>query len=188
MVSNLSNGTTYTCTVAATNAIGSGAASSSVTTTPAAVSTGGTLSLTGVAGLTSGALPVPYTCDGSSVSPALAWADAPAGTTSFAVVMSTIPGPGTVKYNWLLYNIPASTTSVAQGATAGGTYGFSDDGGGLAYAPPCSSSAGTKDYTFTVYALSSNPTLPSSASAVTGSVLVNALSTVSLGSASVTLS
>ena len=188
VVSGLNNGSTYTCTVAATNAIGSGAASSSVTTTPAAVSTGGTLSLTGVAGQTSGALPVTYTCDGSSVSPALAWTNAPAGTTSFAVVMSTIPGPGTVKYNWLLYNIPASTTTVAQGATAGGTYGFSDDGGGLAYAPPCSSSAGTKDYTFTVYALSSNPTLPPSASAVTGSVLVNALSGITLGSASVTLS
>lgn len=147
-----------------------------------------TLTLTSVAGLTSGALPVTFTCDGSSVSPALAWANAPTGTTNFAVVMSTIPGPGTVKYNWLIYNIPSGTSAVAQGAIAGGNYGYSDDGGGLAYAPPCSSGAGTKDYTFTVYALSAPPPLPTPASAITGSVLVSALSSVTLGSASVTLS
>lgn len=185
VVSSLTNGITYTCTVKASNAKGAGIASSSVTATPAAAST---LSLTSVASLSSGVLPTTFTCDGSSVSPSLAWANAPAGTTSFAVVMSTIPGPGTVKYNWLLYNIPSSASGVAQGGTAGGTFGYSDDGGGLAYAPPCSSSAGTKEYTFTVYALSATPTVSSPASTVTGAVLTSALSGITLASASITLS
>ena len=187
VVTGLTNGNSYTCTVKANNGVGESASSSALTVMPTASSTS-TFSLTSVAGLSSGALPAAYTCDGTSVSPALAWTNAPSGTTKFAVVMSTIPGPGSVKYNWLLYNIPAGTAAVVQGATAGGTFGYSDDGGGLAYAPPCSSGAGTKDYTFTVYALSASPTLPSSASAVTGSVLTSAISGITLGSASVTLS
>ena len=144
------------------------AACSAKSTAPAATSTnngsgggtGGTGALTVVSsGASNGTLPTTYTCDGGSQSPPLAWSGAPSGTTGYAMIMTTIPSPGTVKYNWILYNIPATATSIAAGATGVGTAGFADDGGGLAYAPPCSQGPGLKSYIFTVYALSGTPNL-----------------------------
>lgn len=135
-----------------------------------------------------GVLASTYTCDGASSTLPLSWSGAPSGTTSFVLVMSTIPGPGSVKYNWLLYNIPASTTALATNSSGVGTLGFADDGAGLAYAPPCSSGAGTKYYTFTLYALSSAPDLSAyTASQVTGAVLTAAIASRTLGSTAITL-
>ena len=173
------------------------AACSAKSTAPAATSTnngsgggtGGTGALTVVSsGASNGTLPTTYTCDGGSQSPPLAWSGAPSGTTGYAMIMTTIPSPGTVKYNWILYNIPATATSIAAGATGVGTAGFADDGGGLAYAPPCSQGPGLKSYIFTVYALSGTPNLAGlSATQVTGAVLTAALAPVTLGSATLTL-
>lgn len=147
-----------------------------------------TFFLTSTAGVDGATLPTTYTCDGSSKTPPLAWSGAPSGTKSFAVIMSTIPGPGTVKYNWLLYNIPSTVSSLSVSSTGIGTLGFSDDGGGLAYAPPCSSGAGTKTYTLTVYALSAAPTLSGyTASQVTGDVLMSAITPLKLSSASLNM-
>ena len=36
-------------------------------------------------------------------------------------LMSTLPGDGTTKWNWVVYAIPASTISLARGGTGGGT-------------------------------------------------------------------
>ncbi len=103
-------------------------------------STGGgtttTLVLTSGAESNGGVLSTTYTCDGASKSPPLSWTGVPAGVAGYAMVMTTIPGPGTVKYNWLLYNLPASATAIAENTNGGGTAGFADDGGGLNYAPP----------------------------------------------------
>lgn len=132
-------------------------------------------------------LPTTYTCDGSAISPPIAWSGAPSGTTGFALIMTTIPQPGQVKYNWLLYNIPAATSAAAAGTTVG-TLGVADDGGGLAYAPPCSQGPGLKQYTFTVYALSSAPNLSAlSPSQVTGAALAAALQPVTIASAALTV-
>jgi phosphatidylethanolamine-binding protein (PEBP) family uncharacterized protein/cytochrome c2 len=150
-------------------------ANASFTLSSSAATDGGTLSST-------------YTCDGSSSTLPLSWSSPPTGTTSFALIMSTIPGPGSVKYNWLLYNIPATTTALATNSSGVGTLGFADDGAGLAYAPPCSSGSGTKYYTYTLYALSGAPELSAySASQVTGAVLSTAIAARTLGSAAITL-
>jgi phosphatidylethanolamine-binding protein (PEBP) family uncharacterized protein len=139
------------------------------------------------AGATNATLATTYTCDGGAQSPPVSWSGAPSGTVGYALLMTTIPSPGTVKYNWLLYNIPASTTSIAAGTVAG-TVGFADDGAGLNYAPPCSQGPGLKNYIFTVYALSGAPNLSGlSAAQVTGAVLTAALAPVTLASGSLTL-
>ncbi|GAB2866776.1 hypothetical protein GCM10027277_39620 [Pseudoduganella ginsengisoli] len=187
-VMGLANGTMYTCSVIATNAAGNSAASGTVSVTPAAGTSSSGFTVTSAAGVEGATMPNTYTCDGSSKSPPLAWSGAPANTQSYAVVMSTIPGPGSVKYNWLLYNIPASVTSLAVNSTGVGTLGFADDGAGLGYAAPCSSGAGTKTYTYTVYALSAAPNLSAyTASQVTGSVLTQALAPVTLKTAALNL-
>jgi phosphatidylethanolamine-binding protein (PEBP) family uncharacterized protein len=137
-----------------------------------------------------GTLPVGYTCDGaggmSSQNPPLSWAGVPEGTTELALTMTTIALDGT-KYNWVLFHIPASVTSLATGTTVG-TAGVSTDGPDLRYYPPCSSGPGAKTYTFTLYALSGTPSFPVPESQVTGPILGNAIAPLILASRQVNVS
>lgn len=141
--------------------------------------------LTSTAAL-AGNLPADYTCDGAGSTPALAWSNAPAGTTEYAVLMSTLPGDGSTKYNWVLYGIPAIKTSLAKDSYGVGTLGVGSDGPIVAYQPPCSQGLGVKAYTFTVLALSASPVLPAT-TAVSGAKLLAAISNSTLGSATLTL-
>jgi len=147
--------------------------------------------LTSPAFVDGGKFPIEYTCDGSSISPALTWSGAPAGTKSFAITFDTLPGPprpgetDSGKHAmFTLFNIPAAATSIAAGNKSVGTYGQNFQGKSLGYTPPCSQGPGDKIYTFTIYALSSTLDLQPSATteaaleaAVVGKVLAqNSLS------------
>ncbi len=57
-------------------------------------------------------------CVGENVSPPLAWSNAPAGTTSFALVMTDPEGRGIGVDHWVAYGIPASVSSFAEGETS----------------------------------------------------------------------
>ena len=68
-----------------------------------------------------GAIPSKHTGEGVDVSPELHWSDAPAGTKSFAVVChdpdAPLVTPGHYGYvHWVLYNIPATQTALAEGS------------------------------------------------------------------------
>jgi Raf kinase inhibitor-like YbhB/YbcL family protein len=105
-----------------------------------------------------GTIPVKFVTDWLSqcaatgtqnVSPALAWANAPLGTQSYAIV---VDDPDANHWaHWVLFNIPGTVTSLAEGATVG-TAG-SNDFGNARYDGPCPPT-GTHRYDFTVYALS----------------------------------
>jgi phosphatidylethanolamine-binding protein (PEBP) family uncharacterized protein len=146
----------------------------------------GSFSLTSDAGVDGGTLPVEYTGDGSGISPPLAWSNAPAGTREFALMMTTLPGDGSTKWSWVLYSIPGTTTSLAKNSSGVGILGVNHRGT-RAYEPPASQGPGAKIYTFTVYALSASPVLPA-ADQVTGAVLTQAIASITLGSASLSLS
>ncbi|MDQ6611372.1 MAG: YbhB/YbcL family Raf kinase inhibitor-like protein [Gemmatimonadota bacterium] len=101
-------------------------------------------------------------CTGDNVSPQLAWKGAPAGTKSFAVTVYDPDAPtGSGWWHWMVYNLPASTTSLPAGAggrttklmPAGGVQGPTDFGV-AAWGGPCPP-VGDKahHYVFTVYAL-----------------------------------
>ena len=60
-----------------------------------------------------GTLPVVYTGDGAGLSPPLAWTGVPEGTVGFAVMMTTLALDG-LKWNWVLYDIPAGVTALAE--------------------------------------------------------------------------
>lgn len=145
---------------------------------------GSSFTLTSSAFVAGGSIPSQYTCDGTlgmlSHSPPLAWTGAPTGTVTFALTISTIALDGT-KWNWVLYNIPGTVTSLAEG-TAVGTDGVSTDGPDLRYYPPCSSGPGEKTYTFTLYALSGTPTF---SVPVTGDILTSTISTLVIGKSQV---
>jgi phosphatidylethanolamine-binding protein (PEBP) family uncharacterized protein len=121
-----------------------------------------------------GRLAPTYTCDGASVSPPLAWSGAPAATVEYALTLTTLALDGT-KYNWVLYGIPASVTSLAQGTAGVGTAGKSTDGPELRYYAPCSTGPGDKVYTFTLYALSAAPPFSVPAAQVDGPALEAAI-------------
>ena len=99
-------------------------------------------------------------CNGQNVSPALQWSNPPAGTKSFAVTMYDPDAPtGSGWWHWVMYNIPASTTSLADGAgngrnaPSGSTQGNTDFGT-KGYGGPCPP-VGDKPhhYHITVFAL-----------------------------------
>lgn len=53
-------------------------------------------------------------CVGENVSPQFSWTNVPAGTTSFAFVMTDPEGRGTGVDHWIAYGIPASVTGFAE--------------------------------------------------------------------------
>jgi Raf kinase inhibitor-like YbhB/YbcL family protein len=140
--------------------------------------------LTSAAVGSDGALPVDFTCDGAGASPPLAWSGAPDGTRSYAVVMHHIDPEGVTKWYWVLYDLPAATTSLPQGVTGVGTSGNNSVNADLGYAPPCSQGPGAKTYILTVYALSAAPEITVEPAAVSREVLLAAIADRTLASAS----
>jgi len=91
-------------------------------------------------------IPARFTCQGDDVSPALSWSGAPAGTRSFALVVDDpdAPDPRAPKMtwvHWLLYNLPADTSALAEGVTASalphGTREGVNDSKRTGYSGPC---------------------------------------------------
>ena len=99
-------------------------------------------------------------CNGQNISPALTWANAPAGTKSFAVTMYDPDAPtGSGWWHWVMYNIPADATGLAAGAGNGrnaprGSAQGATDFGTRGYGGPCPP-VGDKPhhYHITVFAL-----------------------------------
>jgi Raf kinase inhibitor-like YbhB/YbcL family protein len=99
---------------------------------------------------------------GGNVSPALSWSGAPADTKSFAVTLYDPDAPtGSGWWHWLLFNIPASVTSLPAGAgdpagklAPAGTVQTRTDYGTYGYGGPCPP-PGDKPhrYVLTVFAL-----------------------------------
>ena len=83
-----------------------------------------------------GEIPIQFTCEGEDRSPALAWSGAPAGTQSLALIVDDpdAPDPAAPQrtwVHWVLYNLPASTTGLAEavaeaGLPAGTLQGLND--------------------------------------------------------------
>lgn len=134
-----------------------------------------------------GVLPAEFTCDGVGQSPPMRWTNAPQGTTEFALMMSTLAKDGQ-KWNWVLFDLQPSVQEIPSGAQNVGTQGLTSDGPNLAYSPPCSQGPGAKRYSFTIYALSSAPSVPTSPLEVTGAVLTQAISKITLASDTIDVS
>ncbi len=147
-----------------------------------------TFTLKGDSETANGTLPADYSCDGSGASPALTWSNPPAGTKEFALMMTTLPGDGTTKWNWVLYSIPGSNSGLARNSSGVGLLGSGSHGRVGAYDPPCSQGPGAKTYTLTLYALSAAPALQTAAGQVTGELLTSAISSITLGRATLELS
>ena len=112
-----------------------------------------------------GAIAAKYSKDGDDISPQLSWANAPAATKSFAIIChdpdAPLITPGQYGFvHWVLYNIPANTTSLEEGSTVGtpGTNNFGDQGWG---GPQPPAGHGTHHYYFWILALDTETGLES---------------------------
>src|SRR5215831_19220319 len=103
-----------------------------------------------------------FGCEGGNVSPSLAWKNAPAGTKSFALTVYDPDAPtGSGWWHWVMFNIPASVTSLskgvgnpASGQTPKGAVQSKTDFGKAGYGGPCPPKGDKPHrYIFTVYAL-----------------------------------
>lgn len=92
------------------------------------------------------------TCSGSNLSPEMTWTNPPDGILSYA--LTVIDEDADDFTHWILYNIPETVTSLAQGATlpAGATT-VANGFGGNGYGGPCPDVGDLHTYEFTVYAL-----------------------------------
>jgi len=97
------------------------------------------------------AIPSKFTCDGANLVPPLAWFDAPQGTRSFALIADDPDAPSGTFTHWLLFDIPASATGLAD-QSLGKT--LRNDFGRAGYGGPCPPpSHGAHRYCFTLYAV-----------------------------------
>lgn len=122
-----------------------------------------------------GQLPREYTGFGDRATLPLEWSGAPAGTTSYAVVLHHIDPEGKTKWYWILYNIPGDVRSLPKNVKGVGTLGNNSVNGRLEYAPPHSKGPGAKTYVYTVYALSKPVELSVKLADVSREVLLAAL-------------
>jgi Raf kinase inhibitor-like YbhB/YbcL family protein len=102
-------------------------------------------------------------CGGRDISPQLTWSGASAETQSYAVSMIDIDGRrGAGVTHWLLYNIPATVTSLAAGAGTTDAYSSGKNvWDRTGYSGPCTTlGEAPHHYAIMIYALDSPPTLP----------------------------
>ena len=112
-----------------------------------------------------GEIPMQYTCEGKDISPPLAWVGAPVGTQSFALIVDDPDAPDpahpqTTWVHWVLYNIPAASSALPEGAGAPsgskalpvGALGGPNDWHRVGYGGPCPP-IGRHRYFFKLYAL-----------------------------------
>jgi Raf kinase inhibitor-like YbhB/YbcL family protein len=85
-----------------------------------------------------GWIPSLHSCEGADVSPSLEWSGEPEGTRSFALAVDDPDAPSGTWTHWLLFDIPSTVHTLAQGYKAG-SVGVSgkNDFGKLGYGGPC---------------------------------------------------
>jgi Raf kinase inhibitor-like YbhB/YbcL family protein len=116
-----------------------------------------------------GDIPKKFTCDGADVSPELQWTSPPSGSQSFAVIADDPDAPVGTWTHWLLFDLPAQTSSLPEGVSkvdelpTGGRQGRNDFRR-IGYGGPCPPPGKPHRYFFKLYALDSKLNLKPGAS------------------------
>ena len=106
-------------------------------------------------------IPAKYTQAGNQTSPALAWTNVPPGTVTFLLHMHDLElsrnHTTDDQLHWIVWNIPASVTSLPEGVPMGATLqngAYQLSASGAVYRGPGAPANGPKHhYTFEIYAL-----------------------------------
>lgn len=97
------------------------------------------------------AVPLKFSCDGDNLSPELIWSGIPEGTASLVFIMDDPDAPVGLWVHWVLFNLPANSSGLAEGATGQGVDGL-NSWGETGYGGPCPP-GGTHRYFHKLYAL-----------------------------------
>ena len=105
-----------------------------------------------------GEIPRKFTCSGENISPALNWDEAPAGTTSLALIADDPDAPAGTWSHWLMWDIPGHATSLPEGvppkaSLEDGACQGSNDFHRIGYGGPCPPPGRPHRYFFRLYAL-----------------------------------
>jgi Raf kinase inhibitor-like YbhB/YbcL family protein len=126
---------------------------------PATIQEVAMIEVTSTAFSSGGEIPKKHTCQGEDISPALSWQNVPAGTKTLAIIVDDpdAPDPKAPKMtwvHWVLFNIPPSVTSLAEGAKQlpEGTKEGLNDWKQTGYRGPCPP-VGRHRYFHKIYAL-----------------------------------
>jgi len=103
-------------------------------------------------------IPQEFTCQGSDLSPPLKWTGAPSNARSFALVADDPDAPVGTWVHWVLYNLPAASTDLAENtqklaALPGGAKQGVNDFHQPGYGGPCPPPGKPHRYFFKLYAL-----------------------------------
>ncbi|MBI4272891.1 YbhB/YbcL family Raf kinase inhibitor-like protein [Candidatus Uhrbacteria bacterium] len=129
-------------------------------------------------------IPAKYTCDGSDINPPLQFSDIPPEAKSLVLLMDDPDVPKSVRTDgmwdhWIVWNIPPTTTLIAEGKAPAGTIGKSSFGE-QSYGGPCPPDREHR-YFFKLYALDTMLDLPAGSSktevekVMEGHILVQAI-------------
>ncbi len=111
------------------------------------------------------AIPVQYTCKGQNVNPPMNIAGVPAGTNSLALIMHDPDAVSGDFVHWLVWDIPASTETIAVNSLPAGAIQGLNSSGKNQYMGPCPpAGTGIHRYMFELYALDTNLGLPAGSS------------------------
>ena len=104
------------------------------------------------------AIPKQYTCQGTDISPALAWSDHPAQAASFALILEDPDAPAGTWVHWVIYDLPADARGLSAGMSkqaelADGARQGTNDFRKTGYNGPCPPPGKPHRYFFKVYAL-----------------------------------
>jgi Raf kinase inhibitor-like YbhB/YbcL family protein len=103
-------------------------------------------------------IPQKYTCQGSDISPPLAWTNGPTKTKSFALIMDDPDAPVGTWVHWVLYDLPANATGLPEDVAktqviANGAKQGMNTWPRLGYGGPCPPPGKPHRYFFKLYAL-----------------------------------
>ena len=130
------------------------------------------MKITSTAFAGNGAIPIVHTCEGRDQAPPLAFSDVPAGAKSLALIVDDpdAPDPAAPRMtwvHWVLYDLPATTTELAEDIAKtptlpnGAKQGITDFKR-VGYGGPCPPPGGAHRYFFKLYALDTALDFPSS--------------------------
>jgi Raf kinase inhibitor-like YbhB/YbcL family protein len=106
-----------------------------------------------------GQIPPQYTCDGTDLSPPLAWSGVPEGARSLVLVVEDPDAPSGIFRHWAAFDIPANSQGLEAGYSAkrpaAGFHEARNDFGKVGYSGPCPPQGhGNHHYHFRLLAVS----------------------------------
>ncbi len=116
-----------------------------------------------------GTIPKIFTADGRDVSPAVSWENPPSGTKAFALICDDPDAPGSTWVHWVIWNLPAAASRLAEGVQtrstlADGSAQGKNDFGRIGYGGPSPPPGKPHRYFFRLYALKEKLALAGGAS------------------------